>query len=434
MKNPKKIDLSAEEYKSLQERLSKRELKESDYGMILGVIQFIFWLQNSLQEAKISISRLGSLFGFTRKRKKQRKSPKDYDQNQADPDKKECDSDGEESQTTKTNNKKKKGHGRNPHTAYTGASTIQVSLKDLKAGDPCPLACDGVLYSVPPGNIIRVTGSPLAAAVRYQLEKLRCTLCGEYFTAPLPAGVNPDERYDAEAKATITLQKYFLGSPFHRMATFQNLVGMPLPEGTAFGLCEEMGDIAYPIYREFVIQGAQGEVLHNDDTTVKILSLMKENQQDPAPERKGMYTYFTLRTDLEHYFLVKKVQSLLGYETNRLLKHTMSCGDHHNVQSQYDRNGMMNARRINLTQRNEVQSLKSEFPLVDLIFDGDLVPTYLNGALLQLFVGDSVGSTLQRVPKGHQESVLAGIVFGSAIRQNAVGLLLMIGSWSPPSN
>ena len=67
---------------------------------------------------------------------------------------------------------KAKGHGRNPHESYTGAETIELSHPDLKAGDPCPLECGGSLYEVPSGVIIRVTGSPIATATRYLLEKL----------------------------------------------------------------------------------------------------------------------------------------------------------------------------------------------------------------------------------------------------------------------
>lgn len=42
---------------------------------------------------------------------------------------------------------------------------------------------------------------------------------------------------------------------------------------------------------ELVRQGAQGEVLYNDDTTIKILELMKENKQlDESKARTGMFT------------------------------------------------------------------------------------------------------------------------------------------------
>lgn len=291
MKTPKKVDLSQEEYEQLQERLKKRELQDSDYELLSGALQFMLWLQNSLKEAKISISRLSKLFGFSPRSKKRRTGPRDYNPSSADDE-----SDGAEGTSESANSATpedpppKKGHGRLPHSAYTGAPTIKVAHPTLKGGDPCPLNCGGTISIAPFGHVIRVTGSPIAAATRYQLEKFRCNLCGEYFAAPFPVGVSPEDKYDAQAKSSITIQKYFMGSPFHRIATFQSLVGMPLAESTAWELSEEVANIAYPVFKQLIVDGAQGEVLHNDDANVKILSLMKENQQEEPPERKGMYT------------------------------------------------------------------------------------------------------------------------------------------------
>jgi len=296
MKTPKKIDLSPEEYDSLQERLQKRDLQESDYTLLIGVLQFLVWLQHSLQEAKISISRLSQLFGFKKRKRKRRSSPIEYAQSSTEEEKFSELSSEEQARESSSEEaspeepKKKAGHGRIPYSAYTGAPTIQVPLPDLQSGTPCPLGCGGFLYLIAAGHLIRVTGSPIAAATHYELEKLRCNLCGKYFTAPLPLGVHPDEKYDEPAKAALVLQKYFMGSPFHRISTFQSLIGMPIAESTIWELCEELGEVVYPVFRSLMIQGAQGKVLHNDDTSVKILSLLKENQQDPPPERKGMYT------------------------------------------------------------------------------------------------------------------------------------------------
>jgi hypothetical protein len=56
-------------------------------------------------------------------------------------------------------------------------------------------------------KVIRVVGqAPLAATV-YELEKLRCKLCGEVFTADAPAGVGT-EKYDETAASMIALLKY----------------------------------------------------------------------------------------------------------------------------------------------------------------------------------------------------------------------------------
>lgn len=44
------------------------------------------------------------------------------------------------------------------------------------------------------------------------------------------------------------------------------------------------------MYRQLIQQGAQADLVHNDDTHIRVLELMKENQTDPEIERKGMYT------------------------------------------------------------------------------------------------------------------------------------------------
>ncbi len=47
--------------------------------------------------------------------------------------------------------------------------------------------------------------APLAATV-YELDRLRCNLCGEVFTAPEPEGIGP-EKYDETTAAMIALLK-----------------------------------------------------------------------------------------------------------------------------------------------------------------------------------------------------------------------------------
>ncbi len=293
MQKPQAIELSQEEAEALNQRIKNRDLSESDWKLFEGLVQFILWLQFSLKEAKISIGRLSSLFGFSKKKtKRSSKDSQNNDTSSEREEEKEPHKPPLDSSQKKMSQKeeKTKGHGRNPHERYTGAKTIELSHPDLKAGGPCPLECGGSLYKVPSGVIIRITGSPIATATRYLLEKLRCSLCTETFTAPLPDGVSEEEKYDEEAKAILALQKYYLGSPFKRIESFQAMVGVPLADATQFELVEQVADCLYPVFRQLVIYAAQGEVLHNDDTSVKILSLMKENDDNPDIERKGMYT------------------------------------------------------------------------------------------------------------------------------------------------
>ena len=66
-------------------------------------------------------------------------------------------------------------------------------------GERCPACGRGRLYRLLPGVEMRLDGNALRSAVRYELEKLRCSACGQIFTAPLPveAGV---EKYSARGR------------------------------------------------------------------------------------------------------------------------------------------------------------------------------------------------------------------------------------------
>src|SRR5262249_11064566 len=115
---------------------------------------------------------------------------------------------------------------------------------------------------------------PLAARI-YELQKLRCHLCGEVFTAPTPAEAG-ERKYAATAGSMIALLKYGSGVPFNRLQGLQGYLEIPLPASTQWDSVQAVATKLTPAFDELVRQAAQGEVLHNDDTTVKILELMGE--------------------------------------------------------------------------------------------------------------------------------------------------------------
>jgi len=187
--------------------------------------------------------------------------------------------------------KKVKGHGRNGHSAYTGAERIAVAHPDLKHGDPCPECPKGKVYELrEPETIVRITGTAPLQAVAYELEKLRCNLCGMIFKAapPVQAG---SEKYDETAGAMIALLRYGSGFPFKRLENLQAGFGVPLPVSTQWEVAEKTADKIYPVYDELLRQSAQAEILHNDDTPMKILDLIKENQvQQEHVQKKSSRT------------------------------------------------------------------------------------------------------------------------------------------------
>ena len=50
---------------------------------------------------------------------------------------------------------------------------------------------------------------------------------------------------------------------------------------------ETLAETLEPVYQELIRQAAQGEVVHNDDTSMKILELMKENEEKRRAREDG---------------------------------------------------------------------------------------------------------------------------------------------------
>ena len=182
-----------------------------------------------------------------------------------------------------------KGHGRNGAEAYSGAQKVKVPHESLKAGDPCPdTACDGKVYPQrDPGVLVRLKGQAPIAATVYELEKLRCNLCGKVFTAAAPEGVG-DKKYDESAASMIALLRYGRGFPWNRLESLEDNLGIPLPAATQCEIVAATAVLLQPALEELQRQAAQGEVVHNDDTSMRVLSL--DRDADLSPERTGVFT------------------------------------------------------------------------------------------------------------------------------------------------
>jgi len=189
------------------------------------------------------------------------------------------------------------GHGRNGAGAYQGATKVKVPHTELHRGDGCPGCKKGKVYPLPePAVIVRIKGmAPLGATV-YECEQLRCNLCGEVFPAPAPAGVGT-EKYDETAAGMIGLLKYGAGLPFNRIEKLERNLGIPLPASTQWSVVERAAKLLTAAHEGLLDEAAQGEVLYNDDTSMKILELTEESRREilsaagtGADERTGVFT------------------------------------------------------------------------------------------------------------------------------------------------
>jgi transposase len=295
MEKPKRIDITPEELDALLKR-AEAALDQGDYEHIKAMAEMITYLSRVVEQKGTSAKRLlQMLFGGSTEKTKQviEKLKKASDRAEA---KSLADACAEDESPERT----AKGHGRNGSSAYTGAGKIRIPHEYLKSGDPCPECDKGKVYQVKkPSVVLRVRGqAPLEATV-FELEKYRCNLCGAVFTAPWPEGVGK-EKYDAASGSMIALLKYGSGLPFNRLERLQACLGVPLPASTQWEIVDSVANRIYPAFDELKRQAAQGKIVHNDDTVMKVLSLMKENTQKRkatgkpkkkgGPQRTGMFT------------------------------------------------------------------------------------------------------------------------------------------------
>lgn len=178
------------------------------------------------------------------------------------------------------------GHGRNGAAAFTGADRVSIPHAALQSGDPCPECGQGKVYrQKEPATLVRIVGQAPLKTTIFEMERLRCNGCGQIFTAAEPETVGPD-KYDATAVAMIALLKYGTGVPFNRLERLEGQLAIPLPAATQWELPAVKAKLIRPVLEELVRQAAQGDVMHNDDTGIRILQLTRQ----PGDKRTGTFT------------------------------------------------------------------------------------------------------------------------------------------------
>jgi transposase len=301
MKQPEDVRLSREDGEALIERIERNALSAEDRRLLVKIVTFYFWLLFALREAKLSLKRLKALV-FGEKPKPPSSGGAAGGGSPEEKAERASESQRVSSFASSRSPEKKApppGHGRHGADVYRAAQTVACRHEELAVGERCPACGRGRLYQLPPGVEMRLDGNALLSALRYELEKLRCSACGQVFTASVPVGAGP-EKYTARARAVLALARYYLGLPWYRLEGFQAVVGVPVADATQWDQAEIVGDCSHPIFKCLETVAAQGEVIFQDDTPHRILSLIEENQQARAraraqgsakpEERTGMQT------------------------------------------------------------------------------------------------------------------------------------------------
>jgi hypothetical protein len=285
---PETITLTEEESDALKLRLNNKQLDDEDYALLLKILNVVFWLQSKVAHYKISLSKLGSLFGVTKKSAQQQTTTAESGQ--------EIDTKDAPAPTTsksilseKPDAKKPRANGRISAQDYKNKTRIEVNHDELCKGSDCPACKRGRLYPAKRGIEIRLVGQNDQSVQCYELEKLRCHSCGEQFTASMPAAA-PKAKTDAHFNAQVAVKKYYLGVPFYTQERYQAMVGTPISDSSLWLSSEVVADCTYPILGQLEKRAVLGDLLHYDDTWHRILSRIQHLKDNPEEKRKGTYT------------------------------------------------------------------------------------------------------------------------------------------------
>lgn len=252
------------------------------YQLIAALLQTLQWIMAAFEQKTISIARLKRmLFGHSTETTAKIFPP------QPQPDSASEKAAGQPKA-------KRKGHGRNGAQDYPGALKVKVAHLTLKIGQLCPKCLRAKLYLLKtPARLVRIVAQPLFQATVYELERLRCALCGALFTAPAPPQAGTS-KYDPSVGTMLAIMRYGAGQPMYRMDKWQTHFGVPLPASTQWELIEGASATPARVYDALIGIGAQGRLLHHDDTPMRVQSLRRQLTQAPPPpqgqNRTGIFT------------------------------------------------------------------------------------------------------------------------------------------------
>jgi transposase len=294
MKRPKRLDFTPEQVEALLTRLESQSLLPDDFPLLADLLRAIVWMESSLKEKTLSITRLKSIFGI--KTESAKKLAKFLENHSAQNSSTESENSVDQAESLQQESKEKGndsskpvGHGRRPSSDYTEARLLSIAHETLKRGMLCPECGKGKLFNLSPGTVLRITGQPWLNVDIYKPERLRCPICQKIFTAKLPQELYTESRCDKTAKAIVSIMKYRGGVPFYRQEQIQALLGNPISATEIWEMTKDVANQLEPIFNELCRLAANCDCIHNDDTTARILNLMKENSEE-TPERTGIFT------------------------------------------------------------------------------------------------------------------------------------------------
>ena len=273
------INLSSQEIADAKARLKARKLNDSDFDLLIKILDFVVTLRSLLESRRFNVLMLlRRMFGLSTEKKNGSAREKIGD-------------------NPKSGNTTNKTKGRKGKDDYPGAKKVEVKHEHLCVGNDCPECHKGKLKSVEPSPVYKWSGQAPLLLTIFLLERLQCPICKTTFTATAPAeadGKTVDDKNDdhkagrcdgsASANAMVAAMRYQYGVPNYRLAKIQSQAGIGLAESTQFRMITQVAASAIPVFEYMVKFAASGQLLMNDDTRMKILDSLKI---DSSPPEKG---------------------------------------------------------------------------------------------------------------------------------------------------
>lgn len=279
-KQPAIIKMTPEEIADKLDRIAKSNVDKDIAEIFELLINGNAWMCDQIEKGLLTIAKLRKLFQIQGSEKAVNRNPRLKNT----PGQKIK---GHGSVAGEAASVKSQGHGKNGADAYGGAAVVRILHPELRHGGICPAeACGGRLYEMSdPGIFVKVVGAPLATATRYELQKLRCSICEVIYTSPLPKEVGT-EKYDANFVSMLMINKYFMSVPLYRQDRLQDYLGIPLPDSTQWDLMYRHKPMLEKLHHALWVDAANGIGISYDDTSVKILSEIKTKKAAVKGEKK----------------------------------------------------------------------------------------------------------------------------------------------------
>lgn len=176
--------------------------------------------------------------------------------------------------------------GKRSNDEFNSSRCCTHNHETLTPGDPCPECGIGKVYSFREKIIPILIGQPSIEFEQHHFSLLRCNACLKVYEPELPEDIPKKGKASPSALANGIIMHYFLGLPFSMMSVWQKIHGQYLsPSQIWEDLMSVAMNMLLPIYNVILQYAATANLLYTDDTSVKILSLIKENKINR--EKKG---------------------------------------------------------------------------------------------------------------------------------------------------